>query len=133
MDNPRPYGNWKSITSATVVFRSTAAVHNRYQSPPPEMKALEKLLGTWKVENIGKVPEETRSTSTVKREQVLGGRFVMGGDWKTFVTGSEIGYKWRNELSKPVKARKFRLLITKAKDAVAIWEFRLFEATHPKP
>lgn len=45
-------------------------------APPPEMKALERLLGTWKVENIGKVPEETRSTTIAKRELVLGGRFV---------------------------------------------------------
>jgi len=44
--------------------------------PPPEMKALERLLGTWKVENIGKVPEKTHSTGIAKRELVLGGRFV---------------------------------------------------------
>ena len=31
--------------------------------PPPEMKVLERLVGTWRVENIGKVPEETRATS----------------------------------------------------------------------
>jgi len=50
--------------------------------PPPEMKALERLVGTWKVEQIVKMPEETRSTNlVVKRELVLGGRFVqeMGG------------------------------------------------------
>ena len=29
---------------------------------PPEMKPLERLLGTWKVEQITRVPEETRST-----------------------------------------------------------------------
>jgi hypothetical protein len=45
-------------------------------APPPEMKVLERLVGTWRVENIGKVPEETRSTSITKRELVLGGRFV---------------------------------------------------------
>ena len=50
-----------------------------------------------------------------------------GSGWKTFVKGKEIGYKWQKKFSKPVKARKFRLLVTKAKDAVAIWEFRLFE------
>ena len=51
-------------------------------APTPEMKALERLLGTWKVEQIVKVPEESRSTNlVVKRELVLGGRFVqeMGG------------------------------------------------------
>ena len=40
------------------------------------MKALEKLVGTWKVENTGIVPEKTRSTSTNERELVLGGRFI---------------------------------------------------------
>ena len=46
------------------------------------MKALERLVGTWKGETIVKVPEEIRSTNIVaKRELVLGGRFVqeMGG------------------------------------------------------
>jgi hypothetical protein len=46
-------------------------------APPPEMKALERLLGTWDHEQIVKVPEETRSTNfVVKGELVLGGRFV---------------------------------------------------------
>jgi hypothetical protein len=45
-------------------------------APLPEMKALERLVGTWKVEQTTSVPEETRSTNTVKRELVLGGRFV---------------------------------------------------------
>jgi hypothetical protein len=51
-------------------------------APPPEMKPLKRLLGTWKVEQIVKVPKETRSTNlVVKRELVLGGRFIqeMGG------------------------------------------------------
>jgi hypothetical protein len=44
---------------------------------PPEMKALEKLVGTWKVETIVKVPKEDGPTKLdVKRELVLGGRFV---------------------------------------------------------
>ena len=50
--------------------------------PPPEMKVLERLVGTWEVETIVKVPEETGSDKlVVKRELVLGGRFVqeMGG------------------------------------------------------
>jgi len=49
---------------------------------PPEMKPLVKLLGTWKVEQTTSVPKETGSiTHVVKRELVLGGRFVqeMGG------------------------------------------------------
>ena len=46
-------------------------------APPPEMKTLERLLGTWKVEQIVKVPEEDGPTNlVVKRELVLGGRFV---------------------------------------------------------
>jgi hypothetical protein len=40
------------------------------------MEALERLVGTWKVETIDKIPEETRSTSIVRFEPVLGGRFV---------------------------------------------------------
>ena len=46
-------------------------------APPPEMKALERLVGTWKVDQVVKVPKEERSTNlVVKRELVLGGRFV---------------------------------------------------------
>ena len=46
-------------------------------APTPEMKALERLLGTWDHEQIVKVPKETRSTNfVVKGELVLGGRFV---------------------------------------------------------
>jgi hypothetical protein len=58
-----------------------ADVRGQESNAPPEMKVLERLLGTWKVEQITRVPEETRSTNTVKRELVLGGRFVqeMGG------------------------------------------------------
>ena len=45
--------------------------------PPPEMKVLGRLVGTWDHEQIVKVPEETRSTNFVaKLEFVLGGRFV---------------------------------------------------------
>ncbi|MBC8875264.1 MAG: DUF1579 family protein [Planctomycetes bacterium] len=44
---------------------------------PPEIKALERLVGTWKVEQIVKVPKENGPTKLdVKRELVLGGRFV---------------------------------------------------------
>ena len=46
-------------------------------APPPEMKVLGRLVGTWDHEQIVKVPEETRSTNFVaKLEFVLGGRFV---------------------------------------------------------
>ena len=46
-------------------------------APPPEMKVLQKLLGTWKVEQTTSVPKETGSiTHVVKRELVLGNRFV---------------------------------------------------------
>lgn len=44
---------------------------------PPEVKALERLLGTWDHEQIVKVPEKPHSTNFVaKGELVLGGRFV---------------------------------------------------------
>ena len=49
-------------------------------APLPEMKVLERLVGTWKVEGINKVakwtPKETRWTATHKRELVLDGHFV---------------------------------------------------------
>ena len=73
-----------SMTAFSVVsVLMCASVHGQESTaPPPEMKALERLLGTWKVEQIVKVPKETRSTNlVVKRELVLGSRFVqaMGG------------------------------------------------------
>jgi hypothetical protein len=44
---------------------------------PPEMKVLQKLVGTWKVEQIVKVPKESHTTTLlVNRELVLGDRFV---------------------------------------------------------
>lgn len=49
-------------------------------APPPEMRVLEKLAGTWKVLNINKpskwAPEESRTNSTDKGEVILGGRFL---------------------------------------------------------
>jgi hypothetical protein len=46
-------------------------------APLPEMKALERLVGTWKQDQIVKVPKESRSTNlVVKNELVLGGGFV---------------------------------------------------------
>jgi Protein of unknown function (DUF1579) len=61
-------------------------------APPPEMKALERLVGTWNHEQTVKVPEETRSTnSVVKGELVLGGRFLQeqaGSDDKGKPTGT---------------------------------------------
>jgi len=59
-----------------------ADVWGQDSNAPPEMKVLERLVGTWEVETIVKVPEETGSDKlVVKREMVLGGRFVqeMGG------------------------------------------------------
>ena len=54
-----------------------ADVRGQESNAPPEMKALERLVGTWNVEQIVKVPKEERSTNlVVKRELVLGGRFV---------------------------------------------------------
>ena len=59
---------------------TTEAVGQESSPPPPEMKVLERLLGTWKDEIIGKIPE-TRSTRTDRRELVLGGRFVQQMDF----------------------------------------------------
>ena len=58
-----------------------ADVGGQEPKAPPEMNPLERLLGTWDVEQRARVPDEGRSTNTVKRELVLGGRFVqeMGG------------------------------------------------------
>ena len=70
------------IAFAIVTVLMHADVRGQESSPPPEMKALERLVGTWKVEQIVKVPEEAGPTNlVVKREMVLGGRFVqeMGG------------------------------------------------------
>jgi hypothetical protein len=56
-----------------------ADVRGQESNAPPEMKALERLLGTWEVEQTTSVPKETGSnTHVVKRELVLGGRFVQG-------------------------------------------------------
>ena len=61
-------------------------------APPPEMKALERLIGTWDHEQIVKVPKETRPTNfVVKGELVLGGRFLQeqaGSDDKGKPTGT---------------------------------------------
>ena len=46
------------------------------KASPPEMKALEKLVGTWKVEQENKVPEQARLTYFLKGQSILGGRFV---------------------------------------------------------
>ena len=47
---------------------------------PPEMKVLERMVGTWKSTSVSRVakwtPEETRSTQTYKTELVLDGRFL---------------------------------------------------------
>ena len=45
-------------------------------APPPEMKALEKLVGTWKVEQENKVPEQGTVTYVLKGQSILSGRFV---------------------------------------------------------
>ena len=64
------------------LLASTEAGGQESTAPPPGMEALERLVGTWKQEQIVKVPKESRSTNlVVKNELVLGGRFVqaMGG------------------------------------------------------
>ncbi len=44
--------------------------------PPPEMKALERLVGTWDVEQENKVPEQDRLNYVLKAKAILGGRFI---------------------------------------------------------
>ena len=73
----------KLLISVTAFLIVAVLMHTEVRgkeadAPPPEMKALERFLGTWKVEHIGKIPEETRSTTIYKRELVLGGRFIQG-------------------------------------------------------
>ena len=66
-------------TTASLIFAVLmhADVRSQESAPPPEMKPLERLVGTWKPEQIHKVPEEARPANfVVKRELVLGGRFV---------------------------------------------------------
>ncbi len=70
------------VVLAIALLVSTEASGQDSSPPPPEMKVLERLVGTWKVEQVVKVPEESRPINLdVKRELVLGGRFVqeMGG------------------------------------------------------
>jgi hypothetical protein len=66
--------------------------HRRRRSPPdnpkekkgaagpPELKVLDRYLGTWKTETVKKVaawnPREMRTTGTVTNEWVLNGRFI---------------------------------------------------------
>ena len=45
-------------------------------APPPEMKALERLVGTWNVEQENKVPEQARLNYVLKAKAILGGRFI---------------------------------------------------------
>ena len=68
------------VVLAVALPMSTAAVAQE-SGAASEMKVLERLLGTWRVENITKIPEASRSTSIAKREFVLDGRFVqeLGG------------------------------------------------------
>ena len=66
------------LTTASLILAVLmhADVQGQESDGPPEMKALERLVGTWKLDQIDRVPKETRSTSIVKFELVLGGRFV---------------------------------------------------------
>ena len=64
------------ITFVIVAVLMHADVRGEESSPPPEMKALQQLVGTWKVEHVGKVPEEAPFTCIIKARPVLVGRFV---------------------------------------------------------
>ena len=64
-----------SVILAVLIYADVRGQESN--TPPPEMKALEKLVGTWDHEHTVKVPKETRSTNLVaKGELVLGGRFL---------------------------------------------------------
>jgi len=50
------------------------------KAPPPEMKLLQQMAGTWQESNVSRVaewtPKETRGQSTLKVVPILGGHFV---------------------------------------------------------
>ena len=50
------------------------------KAPPPEMKLLQQMVGTWQETNVSRVaewtPKETRGKSTSKVASILGGHFV---------------------------------------------------------
>jgi hypothetical protein len=68
------------ITFVIVAVLMHADVRGQESSLPPEMKALEKLVGAWKVEHVSKVPENAPFTLAIKARPVLGGRFVQQTD-----------------------------------------------------
>jgi len=59
---------------------------------PPELKVLDRLIGTWDTERIMKpaawTPKEVRTTAKFTREWVLGGRFVQAK--QSISDGSEL-------------------------------------------
>jgi hypothetical protein len=67
---------WPLVTFVIVAVLMRADLRGQEPSAPPEMKTLEKLVGTWKQEHVGKVPEEVPFTCIIKARPVLGGRFV---------------------------------------------------------
>jgi hypothetical protein len=50
------------------------------KAPPPEMKLLQQMVGTWQESNVSRVaewtPKETRGQSTLKVSPILGGHFI---------------------------------------------------------
>ena len=56
------------------------AQSQRGKAPPPEMKLLQQMVGTWQESNVSRVaertPVETRTKTTLKVTPILGGRFI---------------------------------------------------------
>jgi hypothetical protein len=67
-----------SLTAFVIlIVLGTTNVQGQEFSPPPQMEVLERLVGTWDTEQTTTVPTEIDSEKlVVKRELVLGGRFV---------------------------------------------------------
>ena len=69
-----------SVTAALMFAEDKDAKENQPPPKPPELKVLDRLVGTWNSETINKVaewtPKELRTTGTLTREWVLGGRFL---------------------------------------------------------
>ncbi len=73
------------VMTAFLILASLAHTDGRGQestAPPPEMKPLKRLVGTWNVEQENNVPEQTRVNYVLKGQPILGGRFIqqMGAD-----------------------------------------------------
>jgi len=69
-----------SYVVLAMVFGQVARAAEEAAPKPPELKVLDRLVGTWDSESISRpaewTPKEVRLTAVLTREWVLGGRFV---------------------------------------------------------